>query len=301
MQCPHCGERTKVTNSEHKDGGGVERRRECLGCAHRFITEEQVDVSKLPKLQVKKRNGRQTESFDRAKLAQGVQKAYVVKPPPTAELDALVTRIIRNLPKTRPGEALGTAAIGNTVLDALRGVAPETDIARIRYALIFLGQMPQPVGFDHSVRRFLVWMTENYGEELPMVPHDALPEQVRKRDGSVQPFDRAKLQKSIEIETKGRSPDAYAAGVTHEVADALTGQVLVTSAQIAAEVLRILRRDNRGLAYLRYAAAIKAHSKYTVVDMWREAVSLTDDRPTTHLLGHPAASEASTTYERASR
>jgi transcriptional repressor NrdR len=289
MRCPDCAKPTKVRKSDTQDDGGVMRRRECLTCGYRFIAEEQVDVSKLPRLQVKKRRSRQTESFDRAKLAQGVQKAYVVKPPPTAELDALVTRVIRNLPKTRPGEALGTAAIGNTVLDALRGVAPETDIARIRYALIFLGQLPPPLGFDHSVRRFLVWMTENYGEDLPMVPPDAQPEQVRKRDGSVQPFDRAKLQKSIEIETKGRSPDPYAAGVTREVADALTGQVLVTSAQIAAEVLRILRRDNRGLAYLRYAAAIKAHSKYTVIDIWREAVPLTDIPSTTRLLGHATA------------
>ena len=41
MNCPECGEDTKVIDSrERADGLTVRRRRQCKGCGHRFSTTE---------------------------------------------------------------------------------------------------------------------------------------------------------------------------------------------------------------------------------------------------------------------
>src|SRR2546425_12440259 len=66
MRCPKCGSQDdKVIDSRSSgDGGQIRRRRECLQCATRFTTYEQIHRENL---RIQKRNG-QYEAFDRAKL-----------------------------------------------------------------------------------------------------------------------------------------------------------------------------------------------------------------------------------------
>ena len=66
MRCPRCGvEEDRVIDSRAvRDGKGVRRRRECVGCAHRFTTYEYVDAVALL---VVKRDGRR-EPYQREKV-----------------------------------------------------------------------------------------------------------------------------------------------------------------------------------------------------------------------------------------
>ena len=61
MRCPKCGSQDdKVIDSRSNgDGGQIRRRRECLGCATRFTTYEEIHRENL---RIAKRNG-QYEAF----------------------------------------------------------------------------------------------------------------------------------------------------------------------------------------------------------------------------------------------
>lgn len=62
---------------------------------------------------------------------------------------------------------------------------------------------------------------------------------------------------------------AFAERLASEVKANLKGQAIVTSQQIAAEVLKLLIREGDMLTYLRYASAVKRYS--SVQDFWIEA------------------------------
>ena len=78
MYCPKCGSlEDKVIDSRlSKDGRSIRRRRECLECAQRFTTYEEIERSEL---RVAKRDGR-SEPFDKEKLLGGMMKACEKRP-----------------------------------------------------------------------------------------------------------------------------------------------------------------------------------------------------------------------------
>ena len=73
MHCPSChADDTKVVDSRlAAEGAAVRRRRQCLGCSHRFTTYERVE--ELPLVVVKSDGS--TQPFDRVKVVAGIAAA----------------------------------------------------------------------------------------------------------------------------------------------------------------------------------------------------------------------------------
>ena len=78
MRCPKCGgQDDKVIDSRaSKEGSVIRRRRECLGCTHRFTTYEEIEHEALF---VVKRDGRR-ELFSKDKLLSSVKRACQKRP-----------------------------------------------------------------------------------------------------------------------------------------------------------------------------------------------------------------------------
>jgi transcriptional regulator NrdR family protein len=107
----------------------------------------------------------------------------------------------------------------------------------------------------------------------------ATPWIVKKRDGKEARFQRAVVPRSIGLAAKGHGSDedvwTFADRLAVEVEDDLRGQAIVTSQQVAAEVLKLLLRERGALADLRYASAVKPYG--SVEDFWLEAFALDPD------------------------
>lgn len=267
MQCPYCvDDHTKVIDSRPHTLGRIRRRRHCVTCGERFVTIEQIASDNLL---VRKRSGA-VEPFSRSKIMKGITKAASVYALPPADVNAFIDRVVHRLQPTAPGVPIPSTEIGHQVLRQLEDSSVFTDIARIRYAIVFLGRTTSSPGF-RNLDGFLEWLEGAYGPprtELPL----ATPWRVRKRQGHTEAFSVRKLERSIGIAVKGRGTDeqvrdlAARVGVTarHE----LQGQAIVTSQQIAGEVLKTLLKLD-AMAYLRYASAAKLYA--SVDDFWLDA------------------------------
>ena len=131
MQCPMCrAPDTRVVDSRlGKDGDAIRRRRHCEGCGHRFTTYERVELS-LP--MVVKKDGRR-QPFDRAKIVSGLTRACEKRPVSTDDVEALATRIERQLMERGESE-VPSRDIGDFVMAALH----ELDaVAYVRFASVY--------------------------------------------------------------------------------------------------------------------------------------------------------------------
>ena len=94
-------------------GGGttIRRRRECLGCEHRYTTYEEIE---RPHLMVLKRDGR-SEELSREKLISSIQKACQKRPVTQEAITELVENILedlgRNFDREVPYGAIGTRVL----------------------------------------------------------------------------------------------------------------------------------------------------------------------------------------------
>jgi transcriptional regulator NrdR family protein len=221
---------------------------------------------------MKSADGRQ-ENFSRTKLRRGIEKAATKNGVGAADVDAIVERVVKRLRPT-PEEPISSFQLGNLVLRVLASEKPELSITRVRFAIVFLGRTTRASGF-RGIRDFLTWLEGEY--DLRHERPDRTPSVVVDREGQRDAFNIAKLERSIGIASKGRGTDqqvnTLATKVASEVRRELRGQAIVTSQQIAAEVLKALKRKDE-LAYLRYAAAVKRYR--SVDDFWFEAVALLD-------------------------
>lgn len=131
MKCPFCGNlEDKVIDSRtSKEGDAIRRRRECLKCSKRFTSYERVD-DVIP--MVVKKDGRR-ESFDRAKILHGLQKACEKRPISVDLLDGIVDSIEKKLTGMGVKEIPSTW-IGEEVMSNLK----ETDkVAYVRFASVY--------------------------------------------------------------------------------------------------------------------------------------------------------------------
>ena len=269
MMCPFCGSETTKVLDSRLDSSGRARKRRCANCGQAFYTVERVTADGLV---VKKRDGR-LEPFSRAKLIRGITQAahlYALAP---ADVNAFVDRVVQMLQPAAPGMPVSSTEIGRLVLQELQDSRIVTDVARIRYALVFLGQSARSSGF-RALREFLQWLEDVYGPPEIGASADT-PCQVVKRDGRVEPFEPSKLERSVRIASKGRGSEQEVRGRTAQiVADVrreLHGQGFVTTHQIAAEVVKLLLRSDP-MAYLRYASVMKRY--HSVNDFWADALVL---------------------------
>ena len=131
MKCPFCGTTdSKVTDTRVTDDGErIRRRRECVRCARRFTTYEQIE--QFPVLVVKKDGKR--EAFDRNKLLGGVMKACEKRPVSAAALEALVSEIEQSVRNSFEHE-VSTTDIGEMVMEGLRKL---DEVAYVRFASVY--------------------------------------------------------------------------------------------------------------------------------------------------------------------
>jgi transcriptional repressor NrdR len=146
MYCSKCGNlEDKVIDSRlSKDGRSIRRRRECLHCAQRFTTYEEVERSEL---RVAKRDGR-SEPFDKEKLLAGLLKACEKRPVGVEALEGVADEIIHSLHMEFRRE-VPSHVIGAKVMSALHEI---DEVAYVRYASVY--RHFQDIGeFIHEIQR----------------------------------------------------------------------------------------------------------------------------------------------------
>jgi transcriptional repressor NrdR len=129
MRCPKCGSRSdKVIDSrQSRQGQSIRRRRQCLKCAYRYTTYEEIERTDL---RVIKRD-RSHEPFDRRKLVSSMAKACEKRPISLVVLEQAVDEIVHALETS--GREVTSSQIGLHVLAKLRDI---DEVAYVRYASI---------------------------------------------------------------------------------------------------------------------------------------------------------------------
>ncbi|MDK3156678.1 transcriptional regulator NrdR [Kamptonema cortianum] len=131
MKCPKCGcQDDKVIDSRtSREGDVIRRRRECLNCAHRYTTYEQVEKDALF---VMKRDGRR-EKFDRSKLLKGIEIACQKRPVSTDQIERLVDEIHDVINNEHEREVPSTE-VGELLMAKLREI---DEVAYVRFASVY--------------------------------------------------------------------------------------------------------------------------------------------------------------------
>ena len=129
MRCPKCGSRDdKVIDSrQSREGLSIRRRRECLKCAYRYTTYEEIECTDL---RVIKRD-RSHEPFDRRKLVDSLAKACEKRPISLVVLEQAVDDLIHEI--ETGGREVTSAQIGTHVMAKLRDI---DEVAYLRFASV---------------------------------------------------------------------------------------------------------------------------------------------------------------------
>lgn len=129
MRCPKCGSRDdKVIDSrQSREGLSIRRRRECLKCAYRYTTYEEIERTDL---RVIKRD-RSHEPFDRRKLVNSLAKACEKRSISLVLLEQTVDDIIHEI--ETGGREVTSAQIGTHVMAKLRDI---DEVAYLRFASV---------------------------------------------------------------------------------------------------------------------------------------------------------------------
>ena len=130
MICPKCGySEDKVVDSRSAHTGrAIRRRRECLGCSHRFTTYETIEAP----LQVVKRDGSR-EDFSKEKLIAGLRRACHKRPVSIKTLEDLVASIQNHFEQQHLRE-VDSKQIGAMVMERLRHI---DGVAYVRFASVY--------------------------------------------------------------------------------------------------------------------------------------------------------------------
>ena len=131
MRCPFCGyQEDRVLESRAvRDGEAIRRRRECLSCARRFTTYEQIEETQS--MVVKKDQRR--EPFDRGKILRGMLTACEKCPISVETLEQIADRIETALYESGRRE-VNSAEIGEKVIEALHQL---DQVAYVRFASVY--------------------------------------------------------------------------------------------------------------------------------------------------------------------
>jgi transcriptional repressor NrdR len=129
--CPFCDNpEHRVVESRVADTkDAIRRRRECQSCGRRFTTYERCE--EMPLVVVKSSGERQ--SFDRAKLLDGLQRACHKRQVSTASLDLAVRDIEAEL-RNRLRQEVRSTQIGELALRRLKEIDP---VAYVRFASVY--------------------------------------------------------------------------------------------------------------------------------------------------------------------
>jgi transcriptional repressor NrdR len=120
----------KVIDSRtSRDGGTTRRRRECLGCGHRYTTREHIEEEDL--LVVKSNGSRQP--FDREKLLRGIVRACEKRPVTRDTLEKVTDEILSELQAMNQQE-VHAKLIGMKVMEKLSHI---DKVAFVRFASVY--------------------------------------------------------------------------------------------------------------------------------------------------------------------
>jgi transcriptional repressor NrdR len=133
VRCPYCSsEDDKVVDSRlAEEGRAIRRRRECLSCAGRYTTFERIEETPLV---VEKRSGGE-DSFDRAKIIEGLRKACKNRPVSDEQISALADEVEEAV-RADGRKRIPSAEIGREVLNRLRAL---DEVAYLRFASVYKG------------------------------------------------------------------------------------------------------------------------------------------------------------------
>ena len=128
MKCPKCGvDDDKVLDSRSaREGAAIRRRRECLKCAHRFTTYEEIDRDEV--LVVKRDGTRQT--FERVKVEKAIRQACGKRPVSDEQIRTMIDHVVANL----EGDEVPADNIAELVMSELHKV---DEVAYIRFASVY--------------------------------------------------------------------------------------------------------------------------------------------------------------------
>lgn len=131
MRCPKCGvQDDKVIDSRaSREGSVIRRRRECVGCGHRFTTYEEIEHEGL---MVVKRDGRR-EEFSKEKLISGLRKACQKRPISPEAIDDLAAKIVADI-VARFDLEVPSLALGEAIMAGLRQL---DQVAYVRFASVY--------------------------------------------------------------------------------------------------------------------------------------------------------------------
>jgi transcriptional repressor NrdR len=148
MKCPFCQhlEDKVVDSRSSKNGDAIRRRRECLQCAKRYTTYEQIeDVQPV----VVKKDGRR-ENFDRNKILSGLRRACEKRPIPLDKIDSIVDDIQREL-ELRNEKEFQSHEIGELVMQKLYSL---DEVAYVRFASVYR-QFKDVRAFSDELKKFM--------------------------------------------------------------------------------------------------------------------------------------------------
>jgi transcriptional repressor NrdR len=119
-----------VDSRNAEDGAAIRRRRECVGCGHRYTTFERID--EIPLMVVKRSGARQ--AFDREKLIEGLRSATKNRPVTEAQLEVVAREVEDEL--REDGSEPTSEQVGLSVLERLRVL---DEVAYLRFASVYKG------------------------------------------------------------------------------------------------------------------------------------------------------------------
>ena len=118
-----------IDSRASREGATIRRRRECIACAFRFTTYEEVVKATL---RIIKRDGRH-EDFDRKKLLHAVEVACGKRNISSQQIEGLVDAVITELESEYDREVPSTV-IGRKVMDRLEKL---DEVAYVRFASVY--------------------------------------------------------------------------------------------------------------------------------------------------------------------
>lgn len=131
MRCPKCSciDDRVIDTRVSKDGESIRRRRECVGCTHRFTTYEMVVRTEAV---VVKRDGRR-EDFDPKKLRQGIRMACWKRQVSEEQINEMIQNINNKLGQLQQQE-IDSKLIGELTMEQLQQV---DHVAYVRFASVY--------------------------------------------------------------------------------------------------------------------------------------------------------------------
>ena len=131
MRCPECGctEDKVLETRVSKNKDIIRRRRQCIGCNHRFNTQEELIRNDFV---VIKSDGRR-EDLNIQKLRSGLEIACRKRPVTTQQINDAMEEIKNALGKEFDGE-VPTKEIGRLVMNSLK---PLDEVAYVRFASVY--------------------------------------------------------------------------------------------------------------------------------------------------------------------